>query len=207
MNTTLFEDTYICRYVISLYPDSQRPSLFIAALNAMFPMLTPIAWTEEAPDLRRRVAEFLNAAVRGTASRKLLLILDGAHHLDYSGQNAFSLAEILPQASQLTQGVYLFLTDQCAEDHTWLMSKDTAPYIGTFLLSTPQHQQFFRVYLTQYVLSCDHRGQSSGLRALRIPPGRYASGASPAGYLCPMPSGFLLPIWCISTNSTPDIPP
>ena len=152
MNTTLFEDTYTCRYVISLYPDSQRPSRFIAALNAMFPMLPPITWTEEAPDLRRRVAEFLNAAVRGTASGKLLLILDGAHHLDYSGQNAFSLAEILPQASQLTQGVYLLLTDQCAEDHSWLMTKDAAPHIGTFLLSTPQHQQFFRVYLTQYVL-------------------------------------------------------
>ena len=46
------ENMRVCRYAVSLYPDTQRPSYFVHALNAMFPEASPILFTEEAVDLR-----------------------------------------------------------------------------------------------------------------------------------------------------------
>ena len=156
MEGTLFQDVHIRRYSISLYPDSQRPSCFVQTLNRLFPDVPPILFTHECPDLRRRIAEFLNAAARQIAPKKLLLILDGMHQLDYTGQNAFSLPEILPQASQLSPNVYILLTDQCQEEdlshRNWLAKKDSLAYIGSFTREYAQHQQLFRGYLAQYVL-------------------------------------------------------
>ena len=80
----------------------------------MFPEASPILFTEEAVDLRRRIGEFLNARVRECPEQPLLLILDGMHQLDYSPDLAFSLPKVLPAVSQLTAGVYILLTDRCA---------------------------------------------------------------------------------------------
>ncbi len=154
------ENMRVCRYAISLYPDTQRPSYFVRALNAMFPEASPILFTEEAVDLRRRIVEFLNARVEECPERPLLLILDGMHQLDYSQDLAFSLPKVLPAASQLTAGVYILLTDRCAASdaatvashRNWLLDKDPLARIGSFTKNHPQHQQLFRTYLSQYVL-------------------------------------------------------
>lgn len=167
-----FEDVQICRYGISVYPDTQRPSYFVRFLNRTLdrPDLEPsqrprsILFTESVPDLRRRIACFLNEHAE-LSGRKLLLVLDGMHHLDYDSADGLTLPQILPYASQLSSGVYILLTDRCAlngadsdmpvpgaRHRAWLLEKDPLACIGTFTRQNPQHQQLFRIYLTQYVL-------------------------------------------------------
>lgn len=156
MESSIFENVDIYRYAVSLYPDTHRPSYFVRALNRFFPNQEPILFTEKTPDLRRRIAEALNTAARRCAPRKLLLIMDGMQHLDCASSQSFSLPQILPSASQLLPNVYILLTDRCASadasHRDWLLTKDPVALIGTFTKNFPQHQQLFRVYLTQYVL-------------------------------------------------------
>ncbi len=150
----------VYRYGISLYPDTQRPSYFVRMLNGMFPEADPILFTEETVDLRRRIGEFLNKRAAECPEEPLLLILDGMHQLDYSSDRAFTLPKVLPDASQLSAGVYILLTDRCAAEdgvgaaphRNWLLNKDPLACIGSFTKNHPQHQQLFRAYLSQYVL-------------------------------------------------------
>lgn len=147
-----FENIRVYRYTISLYPDTQRPSLFCAALSSLCRAVPSVTFTANIADCRRRIARFLNDVAETEPTAQHLFILDGIQLLEYDDED-LGILTILPAESALLDGVYVMLLDR-PHGHAVVAARllTSNPYETVFQKSDLGYQHMLRRYLAQYVL-------------------------------------------------------